>query len=33
MSGAELGASLVASVLMVLQVTALISHAVNPAVP
>lgn len=28
-----LGASLVASVLMVLQIAALISHAVNPAVP
>ena len=28
-----LGASLVASALMVLQIAALISHAVNPAVP
>ena len=28
-----LGASLVASVLMVLQIAALVSHAVNPAVP
>ena len=28
-----LGASLVASVLIVLQIAALISHAVNPAVP
>ena len=28
-----LGASLLASVLMVLQIAALVSHAVNPAVP
>ena len=28
-----LGASLVASVLMVVQIAALISHVVNPAVP